>query len=97
MSDNNAPTIADVMEDESPGSVMPQTEVKFKNGKPVQVSCWIGVKMTTRQYENITYGYGMAMSLNEDADVAEAMEEVTSFVESTLRPKIVETRKKYPG
>lgn len=73
----------------------PGTKITFTQGKPTQMSCYIGVKLTTLQYENVSYNYGLSMDLIDDPDLVQAEKELTAAVEYMLRPKIKAIRDKY--
>lgn len=84
------------IDDEDELGMTQKRQFEFTQGDPSTLSCWTSVKLTTRQYENISYGLGLALTLKKDADVGIAEQELSSAVDDMLRPKIQAVRKKYP-
>lgn len=68
----------------------------FKEGNPSLLNCSMSVKLTTRQYENISFGASLSMELRPGADLFAAEKEIQEFLGAAIRPRIQTIREKYP-
>lgn len=70
--------------------------VEFTEGEPTTMNVNISGKLTTLQYENVSYGASISLDLKKGADLDVAYEQGFTFLESVLVGRVKAVREKYP-
>ena len=65
------------------------------NGVPTSINCIVSMKLTTEPYENINVSAGVSMSLNDDAILDDAYNEVWNYLFGQVTAKAEEIKKIY--
>lgn len=81
--------------------IYPDVEIvegsRFTEGVPSRLNVSMSYKMTTRQYENMTYQASITLDLKKGADVELATDQAFDFVSKEIGERVMATRKKMSG
>ena len=71
-------------------------DYKVRGGRVSSVSVLMNVKLSTRNYENVTVGYSITVDRRGKSSLKELIDDANTIVENELRRKVKHVRAKYP-